>query len=343
MKKYVIPFFALLFFNTPCDANYDFSVIKGKESKFEANIDNASEFEWTFPGGTKRYGSTVFHTFDTVGEKEVLLKVTTDDNSVTAKKVIYVINDQKPTAIINVEINGKIFNSSIIYANTVDEKKIESLSVNENGTTDGLVSAWFLNNKSVSLEEIRQAIDTSGTYNIKLVVSQEDTPTLQDKSTISLIVKNTPPVINAISFEKDAKLDAKKVKVTVDAEDADDEIKQYRFEVLEDNKTKFAQVSEIPEAVFNLSQTPGEHEYKFKVEVSDTKNQKTKKISPESLFVENIVENTPPSVTAGVTPGNTGNTETVFYFVGSGTDADGDALKYEWTFSDGEKNRQKHK
>ncbi|MCK5460907.1 PKD domain-containing protein [Candidatus Gracilibacteria bacterium] len=336
MKKLL--FFCVLscLFSNLAQAASVYSVVKGKVATFKANSPNATNFEWTFPDGETKYGPTVEHIFNKTGKNEVTLKVSSGTRENTVKKPIYVTNDGIPTAILKVSVDGKDTLSKTIYITADQTINFSSESFDKEGQTKNVNISWIVNGQSYTSEQLPYAITKAGKYSIKLIASQKGESNSKDEETVTVIMENTPPKITSIKFKKDPTLGALSVTVSVDANDIDGKIEQYRFEVIENASTKFAQITTVDNAIFNLSQTAGKHYYTFKVTIVDNSGGQTVKISDNVLEVTSNMENATPTAYIQVSPSNLGNLDTTFLFYGKGSDDDNDYLQYEWTFPNGE-------
>lgn len=310
---------------------------KGVPASFNAKAIQGATYQWTFPGGETRSGAAVRHTFKEGGEQQVKLTVTRGGSSNSTIKNVFVQHDEKPTAIPKVTAGGRTFEGGLIKIERGDSIQFDSASVDEEGKDENIITSWTLNGRTYSSSEMQYLFDEPGLYSIKMVAAKRGQPSLRDEKFFQIEVVNQKPVITAVNFSQDGKLGAQRVKVSATAEDPDGEIKQYRFEVLEYGQTRVAQVSDISQTTFNLAQFPGAHEYSFRVTVLDEHNAQTRSTTTETLQVNNIVENTSPTLSLIPTPGNLGKVGTVFLLTARASDPDGDFLRYEWSLPGGER------
>ncbi|MDH3324869.1 MAG: PKD domain-containing protein, partial [Candidatus Peregrinibacteria bacterium] len=245
-------------------------VKKGESVSFQGESNNADEFEWTFPGSDETiHGKNASYQFSDSGNHEVTLKAVDGDESNEVTKTVTVLNLDDPTALISVSVDGKKSLSSSLTMERGSSISISSESKNQDGESSNLEEIWTVNGTEVSNAEISSFFKETGTYTIKLTVIENDDSSLRDSTSVSITITNKEPEINSISFSSDGNLGASQVTVSVDAEDSDGDIVSYKFEVLELGRSIEAQITREPEAIFNLEQYSGEHEYFFRVTVTD--------------------------------------------------------------------------
>ncbi len=309
----------------------------GIPTNFYADTVSNAEYEWTFPDGSTKTGKVVSYTFEKSGETSVTLKITKNNKSNQITKNVFVQNNNKPTAIPDVSVDGEHFYGGHIKIKRDQDVSFTSQSVDSNGNKEDLTETWWVKGRVYKSETLPHIFSSPGIYPIKLVVARKNNTNLKDSSFFNVEVLNSAPVIKNISFTKDKKLGAQLVTVSTEAFDEDGEILRYRFEVLEYNQTKFAQVTQTNSASFNLTQFPGDHKYSFRVIVTDSDHKSSQKTSETFLEVSSTVKNNAPDVKMMLSPGNSGTTDTTFYFSVKAEDKDNDALRYEWTLSNGQR------
>lgn len=310
------------------------AIAVGETATFRANSDGASSYEWTFPGGVTKTGNIVEHRFDQSGQFSVTLKVTGNDgqtNQVT--KSITVQNGDRPTAIIKATLEGQVRAGSEVVIKRGDQITLEPNFDNQDKNELNVV--WSINGQRFDGNKITSsAFDRIGAYQVRLTVSDKDQSFLRDESQILVTVENQPPEVSSMSVNADKNGQA--VRVRANASDPDGTIESYRFEVLERGRSVLSQVVNQAETSFNLSQFPGTHTYNFRVTVSDDRQRTTRYDHSESLTLTNEIENNPPELNLVIAPGNEGSTEDWFNFLADASDPDGDALRYQWLFPDGQ-------
>ncbi len=327
------PMFFLLFsFNA---AKALRTVKTGIPATFHADTVPNGEYEWTFPDGSGHAGKVASFTFQESGETEVTLKITKYGKSNQITKKVFVQNNNRPTAIPDIVVDNKHFYGGLIKIQRDQSLSFTSQSIDRDGKKEDITETWWVKGQVYSSETLPHLFTSPGIYPVKLVVARKNNTNLRDSAFFHIEVLNSGPIIHEVSFKKDEKLGDQKVTVSTKASDEDGKIKQYRFEVLEHNQTKFAQVTENNWASFNLTQFPGDHQYFFKVIATDTENKSSEKTSENFLDVSSDASNNAPDVKMMISPGNSGTTKTTFYFSANAQDKDRDALRYYWRLSDG--------
>ncbi len=316
------------------------SIKSGDIVYFQGNSPKATEFEWVFPQEDGSiYGPRVRNTFDVAGAFPVTLKVydqfSGETNELT--KIVYVRNEGKPTAIMNITYGDKQILTPYTQINRGDPIQFESKSLDDSGGTDNLRETWLVNGKAVEKFQINQFFQDLGTYHVELIASNRRNANLRDRTSFKVVVNNTPPEIDDVRFYEDSDFGYQRVRVEADARDVDGEIVQYRFEALHNQQIILAQITESPYTYFNLQQLPGVIDYYFRVNVVDNDNAHTSMSSLSSLAVDSGLTNSAPLISIHAVPGNAGTTDTNFNFVAEAQDNDGDHLTFEWDFPDGKR------
>ena len=310
------------------------AITVGEPATFEARSDGASTYLWTFPGPVTKSGAKVEYTFPAPGSQSVTLKVTGSDgqtNEIT--KNVIVENGDRPTAIIEVNTSGVNRSVSTLKVN-LDSKF--SLQPNlDNQDESSLEYYWVVKGQQIREKKLSEKnFKSLGNYNVKLQLYNKDQTALRDEAQVNIIVENQAPIVKSLSVKNGKSGQA--VSVKANAEDKDGKIESYRFEVLENGRSVLTQLVTRDQASFNLAQYPGPHLYNFRVTVTDDRGQTDTYTAADTLKIENIIENEPPTFDLIVSPGNEGLVNEWFNFLADGTDPDGDALRYQWLFPDGD-------
>ncbi len=310
-------------------------IFVGKPSTFKAKSSTGQErFEWSFPGGVKINGRVVSYTFDSPGTKTISLKVTNSiGQSNELSRTVVVYNIDKPTALINAKVNGKTFIDKIIKAKMGDTI---SLSSGAKDQSKNFVEEWKVNGRVYNQNQLPRVFNQIGTYQVGFNVYDPNNRSLSDLDTIQVMIENTAPTIFDLTFAESSK-NPGQVRVRVNAEDTDGEIKNYKFEVLERGKIFLSQMTGVPETYFDFGNYSGAHVYSFRVTITDDKNAKVTYDSLEDFKFEKELLNNPPVAAIRLVPGNSGNLTTLFDFSVEASDIDKDALRYEWIFPDGKR------
>jgi PKD repeat protein len=115
-----------------------------------------------------------------------------------------------------------------------------------------------------------------------------------------------------------------------EASDLDGDALDYKW-TFPENENKFYDV------VNYRFTTPGVKEVKLEVSDGIAKAETSLKVNILELDTPAKTNSRPLAYISGVTPGNTGNTDTLFSFYSEASDIDDDQLSYEWSFGDGQK------
>ncbi len=310
------------------------AVTVGEPANFRANSDGASNYQWTFPDGSTQNGATAQYTFTESGQFAVTLEVTgTDGQTNQITKNITVQNRDRPTALITAEVDGNRSSGRDVRMPSGSQITLRPDFTEQNQST--LSYFWTVNGQRENGDTLTQSIfDEIGLYQVNLTVFDSTQTHLRDETQIRVIVENQGPEITSMSVRSDTS--SQVVQVRASANDPDGNIESYRFEVLENGRSILSQLVSTPEANFNLSQFPGLHTYDFRVTAIDDRQKSTRYDHGESLTVDNQVENTAPELNLIVAPGNEGPIDGYFNFLADTIDEDGDALRYQWVFPNGQ-------
>ena len=309
------------------------AVTAGESATFRANSPGATDYQWTFPNNDRRSGPVVQYTFDQSGQYAITLEVTGADgqtNQVT--KNVNVQNGDRPTAIIEAQVNDRTQSGAIQI--TSDDRL--SLSPNFTGQQENnLDYFWSVDGQRRSGSSLNQSdFKAVGSYQVALTVFNKRQTELRDQTQLRVTVQNQAPVVSSLNI--DSRKEGQVVRVQASAEDPDGDIESYRFEVLENGRSLLTQLVTQSEASFNLSQFPGEHTFSFRVTAIDDAQASTRYDHPETLELNNEVINNEPELKIILAPGNEGTIDQAFNFLADAKDKDGDALKYQWIFPNGD-------
>lgn len=307
---------------------------------FAAKAIEGASYEWEFPNGIKKTGQNVTFSFNEPGNVHITLKVKKGAETETITKQVTVQNPGKPTAIVQVTIDGKEYNGGKIDLQKQQSISFKSKSVSATGSNKNLNETWWVDGKVEDVLAIPHLFTETRLYPIKLIVSENGVQNVRDEVSFQIEVINLPPEIKTIIVDDNDET-GQQVSIKVQAIDPDGEIEQYRFEILELNDVILAQVTNTDAAIFNLNQFPGEHQYSVRVTVKDNDGTETSKTSSQPINIKSFIQNAAPEVKVEVSPGNAGTTATNFTFTAQTSDADGDALRYIWTLPNGKKKTEK--
>ena len=307
----------------------------GESVLFQAKSEQTNDFAWDF-GDEKNYSEAdVLYVFEESGPQTVSLTGFADDDQTrTISKNISILNREGPTALAEVLVNGELILSPQIQMTLGDEIEFNGFSVDpENSRTD-VVETWFVNDSVVSSEaRVAAAINSVGDFEVKLVASYRDDPNIQDELILSVSVSGALPVVNDLKVEINS---LNQATLTADANDTDGEIVNYIFDVLEQGEVVASKSTTTNTATFDLDQYSGSRQYNFRVKVEDDSGATAEFTHSETFLITSTFVNSAPTIGISATPGNSGDTTTKFTFQASGSDADGDALDYTWTFPNGD-------
>ena len=307
----------------------------GESVLFQAKSEQTNDFAWDF-GDEKNYSEAdVLYVFEESGPKTVSLTGFGDeDQTRTISKNISILNREGPTALAEVLVNGNLILGTEIETTLGDQLEFNGFSVDpENSRTD-VVETWFVNDSVVSSEaRVAAAINSVGDFEVKLVASYRDDPNIQDELVLPVSVLGALPVVNDLEVEINS---LNQATLTADANDPDGEIVNYIFDVLEQGEVVASKSTTTNTATFDLDQYSGSRQYNFRVKVEDDSGATAEFTHSETFLITSTFVNSAPTIGISATPGNSGDTTTKFTFQASGSDADGDALDYTWTFPNGD-------
>ena len=307
----------------------------GESVLFQAKSEQTNDFAWDF-GDEKNYpDADVLYTFAESGPQTVSLTGFADDDQTrTISKNISILNREGPTALAEVLVNGNLILGTEIETTLGDQLEFNGFSVDpENSRTD-VVETWFVNDSVVSSEaRVAAAINSVGDFEVKLVASYRDDPNIQDELVLPVSVLGALPVVNDLEVEINS---LNQATLTADANDPDGEIVNYIFDVLEQGEVVASKSTTTNTATFDLDQYSGSRQYNFRVKVEDDSGATAEFTHSETFLITSTFVNSAPTIGISATPGNSGDTTTKFTFQASGSDADGDALDYTWTFPNGD-------
>ncbi len=333
MKKILIALLALVslfsFSLDSLDAAGAKKIIKNEPATFRAKAQNGTEYEWTFPDKVM-FGSEVQYTFKQEGRYPITLKVTPPlGNPSTASQEVIVENRGRPTAVIVGVVEGvKQFGASL-ETNLTEKIEIKS----ESRGSANIVNQWTVNGSKVEESQLVNALNKVGTYQLKLKSFEATDPSLSDEETLTVIIKNTPPEITKLegTFSKELK----QVLVEAKAEDLDGEVVQYKFDLLENGSSVSSQITTAPETTFSLASLEGKRNFSLSLTVRDNQGRSETFSNPSLIATDTESDNNAPEVKINVSPGNSGDKDTLFEFTADITDKDNDFLEYYWLLPNG--------
>lgn len=311
------------------------TVSLGKQATLRAQTTNAQTYEWTFPDGVVINGEVVQYTFTDPGPQQVRLRVTDfEGNTNEITRTILVANDSRPTAVIELRVNGQVVSGDNVEVSLEDGITLSSASFAVDKQASDFNNNWTVNGRSYPEVSLSTVFNRIGTYSVQLEVTDPLNNNQKDQTSIQLKVVNQPPVITNIEVTPLSSSN-EQVRVRAVASDPDGQISTYRFEALEAGKPVLTQLVETDNTVFDLSRFPGRHTYNFRVTVSDDLFLSTTQTDNTKVEVDPVANNNPPQVQLQVVPGNQAYVGEPFNFQAVATDADNDSLRYDWKVSDG--------
>ncbi len=303
---------------------------------------NYVDFRWNLPSGLQT-GNNITTTFDNVGTNDITLEALDSNGDVanTLAKTVLVVEQGKP--IPGLKINGKT-----VYPNsTINILKGDNLSFQTNSTdTQGntgpsaqLVHSWVLNGSVINESDLANISSEVGTYSLKLnAISTLDSNKRSSLQFKIKVARKAPKI--TLSVNKSS-LGEGFYKLKAKAETEGD-IKNYKFEVLENGKIVSTQVinstEKEVETIMDVSNKIGKHNYSFQVIETEKDGAIAKKIVNKQVEIKpGEVTNNPPTAEIYVTPATSGLTSTMFRFYVQADDLDNDYLTYKWEFPNGKK------
>lgn len=320
----------------------------------EAESRNAVAFEWDMGDGSAiKTGDKVNHTYTEAGVYDVEVTVFDEndqDNSI--KKRVYVGSSDDPLAVISLKVN----NIPVVdLTETVEVTRSDLItfdggnSINTDGTGRRLEYSWNLQDGTRSLdEEIRHTYNDLGPeqgYEVELVVTDEDDPTLTNRDKVQIKVVSEPPTFDGIIATITSNTETTPVSVRVEAknpEDSDGRIVQYRwwyYDIANPSQELDVQITNTPFVNYVIP-TRGdsfeEKSYSFGLEVTDDENQT---VSSDDILSENQIttltvtndENNAPEAKFNVDRTSV-IVDQAITFTSSSTDSDGVIETFCWDF-----------
>ncbi|HEY5714514.1 MAG TPA: PKD domain-containing protein, partial [Candidatus Gracilibacteria bacterium] len=320
-------------------------IVRGDRTRFEVQSAQASNFEWTFTGvdgGTStQIDRVAYFTYEDAADNiNVSLRAFDDitDDEQDCGFTARVINKGKPTAIIDVKLGTETIYKDQVTITRGDALTLASLSVDDSGTNDNIRETWRVNGRLVrDTDEINRFFAKTGDYTVQLIAANKDDANIRDTDEFTVTVVNRKPEITSVTSSQDSRLGLQSVRVDATALDEDGTIELYTFQVInaDTGGVELGQTRKENFAYFNLTQFPGRFRYRFRVIATDNDGGTAESTSDMEEATGIEIDNFPPELSLYVTPSNAGTLDTIFTFIGQGTDEDGDALTYQWTFPDG--------
>lgn len=313
------------------------TVTRGEAATFRAKSSTAQSYEWTFPGGVVINGEIVQFTFTEPGPQEVKLRVVGfDGNTNEVSKRVLVANEGRPTAVIEAFVDNTEVLGRLVEADLSQSIKLNSNSFFADKGDDKFSKLWTINGRTYTSDTVGAVFDAVGNYQVVLTVEDLENSRFKDQDTVQVRIINQAPVITSLSVTQVASFPGQ-VQLSAQAEDADGRITSYKFEALEGGKTVLTQVVTSSEAILDLSRFAGEHEYQFRVTVTDDRFASDKFVAASTVKFNPNQTNNAPTAKLKVLPGNNAKVGERFTFSAEASDPDGDMLKYEWVLSTGQR------
>ncbi|MBL4694559.1 PKD domain-containing protein [Candidatus Gracilibacteria bacterium] len=329
---------------------------------FYIESDKGIAYEIDFGDGENSTGSieqtaTISHSYQSADKYTVIVTVfDEEDNDNSIQRRFFVGDSNNPVAKATIFVDGTeiqntsepidVNKKSIITFDASDSKNID-------GTARKLKYSWDFgdrdksSNKTTKHSYSELSPKEIGFYDVKLLVSDKDDPTLQAEDSVQINVINQAPTfssIQAVPETKDGDL-ITPVRVEVKAhgaEDEDGEITQYRwwyFDLDDPDEALGIQITKIPSARLNIGTHGKEGQkitYGIGLQVTDSDNIKVsssdflQEAQIPTVEVTNGKNDLPEAkFKVNVTKTFTGEKVT---FTSASKDSDGEIEEYIWDF-----------
>lgn len=329
-----------LSFEAPSAIRLEDNITFSVDSNLEETPDS---YKWTFLDG-EQLGESVMNTFGNVGENIIKVEAVGEEGEVLATKEKTVLVAEQGAPIPVLSINGET-----IFPNEIKEIVVgESINFQTNsfdssgnqGSSANVTHSWVLNGSVINEEALSDLSSRVGNYVLKLNAISTLDSNKRTALNFRLNIKRETPEVSLNVENSSLGEGLFNMKAQVETETT--LVKQYKFEVIENGRTVATQVinstEKNMEAVVDVSNYRGDHNYLFQVTLLDKDGRIVKKSENKSVTVnpENI-NNNPPSVEIFTTPATSGLTSTMFRFYVQADDLDNDFLTYKWEFPNGKK------
>lgn len=297
----------------------------GETIDFLAQSPKALRYLWTFPEGKVVRTQEASHRFQTSGRKAITLEVSAGDKKNTVTKIIEVLNSSKPTALVDIKINGIDQTEKDIYLNKGDLVRIESKNVDRFGEEKNFQETWILNGDIVSRRDIATLFTDFGTYTVKYIIIDPSDPTQRDEKTFFFHVENTPPRIGKVDVSNPEELPAGSIRITAQAADKERDALTYVFKAFSYTEEIARQESDKNEVILTVPNGV----YDFEVTVKDAAGKEAVKFLDLDYVITQVV-NEAPTGTLIKDPISNIVTTTEVIFQAIMEDPDQDALFFDW-------------
>lgn len=288
------------------------------EVEFTAMSETGTAFEIDYGDGNVDYtdtitrGEAIFtHVYESAGVFEVTLTALDDEedtNSITQR--VYIGAGDSPIAVVSIGSDGEDIGSGGDFHGSIKTKFLfdATESVNVDGSNEGLVYSWnFGDGVTASQSSLSHVFTETGTYTVTLTVRDEEDNAITDETSLEITIEGIPPEIHGITVvpQGDTLETPLKVNVTVDAEDEDGKLTNFRawYYDLNDTATELGVVSSANNTFTMTIETKGETgevlNYGFAVEVTDNQNKKVSsfdELEPDTIPTVEVTNgpNEPP-------------------------------------------------
>lgn len=306
------------------------SIQVGESVDFKSQSPKALRYLWTFPEGKIVRTQDASHRFLFSGRKSVTLEVSAGDKKNAVTKIVEVRNSSRPTAFVDIKINGIDQTEADIYLNKGDLVRIESRNVDRFGEEKDFQETWILNGEIVSRRDIATLFTEFGTYTVKYIIIDPLDPTQRDEKTFLFHVENTAPRIGKVEVSNPEELPAGSIRITVQASDKERDTLTYVFKALSYTKEIARQESDKNEVILTVPNGV----YDFEVIVKDAAGKEASKFLDLDYVITQVVNEAPTGTLIKDPLANiVTTTEVVFQAIM--VDPDQDALFFDWKI-DGE-------
>ena len=260
---------------------------------------------------------------------------TLDSNKRTALQFKIKVSNETPKVNLVVSASSLGAGFFTMKANVTTEKTIAKqykFTISEKGK---VISTQVINSREKNIETVMDVSNKTGERNYIFQVTMVDVDNMTAKKSVTKNVTieaeevtNNAPTVEIFTTPATSGLTSTMFRFYTQTDDVDNDFLTYKWEFPNGKKT-------IGKTASHKFLTPGINT--VKVTVSDGL---AETIATETISVEedlNFAGNNkaPVMLSSGMSPGNTGDTNTIFKFYAFAEDADGDELDYSWIMGDG--------